>query len=130
MGGVESLVWASESSSDLDDAELLREARGRSGALYESIFVVCSSWTGAEILRRASGSLVVLLRLGILMKLEAPVPSESVPVFHRRVVNARERDILSFDLGVEKFSYFCRHRHNEQSRRKGLGGRSDAESQG
>lgn len=33
VGGVDSAVWASESSSDLVLVELLREGRGRSGAL-------------------------------------------------------------------------------------------------
>ena len=53
VGGDEVRFAISESSSDLDD-ELVEAADFGtiSGALYESMFVVCTSETGPEILFR------------------------------------------------------------------------------
>jgi len=91
VGGVVSTVAESDSSSDLVLVELLREGFGRSGALYDNMFVVWMSWTGAEILWRRIGPLaVVLLRRGAL-----PSALSSLLDRWRRVVNARASDMVA-----------------------------------
>ena len=116
-------VASEDSSSDrFDEVGEVADLGKRSGALYESMLVVWTSSTGAEILLRMElSALVVLLRLGRLS--ESPI---WMLCLTRRVVNALPMlDILaacSYALFV--LSWVCpRHKHGKKSKRRSKLGR-------